>query len=292
MEPFVLSRPQVQLEPVILTSPHSGRYYPAEFLAASRLDALAIRRSEDSFVEELFGCGPELGLPLLAATLPRAYCDLNREPWELDPDMFEDSLPDYVNVASARVSSGLGTIARIVATGEAIYRRKLRFAEAQARILNCWQPYHTALQGLIESTGENFGASLVIDCHSMPRSLPFGSSSKSVDVVLGDGYGTSCSPGITAFVEASLIGLGFTVRRNDPYAGGYITRHYGQPRRQVHILQIELARSLYMDERSMEKNGNFATISRRLKQFLSALVASARRLLSTDGSWNFASAAE
>jgi N-formylglutamate deformylase len=292
MDPFVLSSPPVQLEPVVLTSPHSGRYYPADFLAASRLDALAIRRSEDSFVEELFGFGPELGLPLLAATLPRAYCDLNREPWELDPDMFEDSLPDYVNVGSARVSSGLGTLARIVATGETIYRRKLRFAEAQARVLHCWQPYHTALQGLIESTGEAFGACLVIDCHSMPKAAPAGRHSKSVDVVLGDGYGTSCAPSITAFVEASLTGLGFTVRRNDPYAGGYITRHYGQPRRKVHILQIELARSLYMDERVMEKTGDFAALSRRMRQFLSSLVGSARSLLSMDGNWDFAPAAE
>jgi N-formylglutamate amidohydrolase len=292
MEPFVLSRPEVQLEPVILTSPHSGRYYPPDFLAASRLDALAIRRSEDSFVEELFGFGPELGLPLLAATLPRAYCDLNREPWELDPDMFEDRLPDYVNVASARVHSGLGTIARIVATGESIYRRKLRFAEAQTRILDCWQPYHAALQGLIESTGEAFGACIVIDCHSMPRAMPFKSGAKCVDVVLGDGYGTSCAPNITAFVEACLTGLGLTVRRNDPYAGGYITRHYGQPRRNVHILQIELARSLYMDERIIEKNRNFAALSQSLRQFLCALVGSARFLLSADGSWDLAPAAE
>jgi N-formylglutamate amidohydrolase len=292
MEAFVLNSPPVQLEPVILTSPHSGRYYPPEFLAASRLDAVAIRRSEDSFVEELFGFAPQLGVPLLAATLPRAFCDLNREPWELDPDMFEDSLPDYVNVASARVSSGLGTIARIVATGEAIYRRKLRFADAQTRILNCWQPYHTALQGLIESTGEKFGACLVIDCHSMPRAMPLRSGSKNVDVVLGDGYGTSCAPNITAFVEASLSELGLTVRRNDPYAGGYITRHYGQPRRKVHILQIELARSLYMDERAMEKNANFAALSGRLKQFLSSLAGSAKGLLATDGSWSLAPAAE
>jgi len=291
-EPFVLSLPRPQLAPVILTSPHSGRHYAPEFLAASRLDALAIRRSEDSFVEELFGFGPELGLPLLAATLPRAFCDLNREPWELDPDMFEDRLPDYVNVTSARVSAGLGTIARIVATGEAIYRRKLRFAEAQARVQGCWQPYHTALQGLIETTRETFGACLVIDCHSMPRSAPPGVGTRNVDVVLGDGYGTSCAPGITAFVEASLTGLGLTVRRNDPYAGGYITRHYGQPRRQVHILQIELARSLYMDERMMVKNANFAALNRCMRQFLSALAESAGFLLSPDGRWDLAPAAE
>jgi len=291
-EPFVLTRPPVQLAPVILTSPHSGRYYPADFLAASRLDALAIRRSEDSFVDELFCSGPQLGMPLLAATLPRAYCDLNREAWELDPDMFEDSLPAYVNVASARVTSGLGTIARIVATGEAIYRRKLRFAEAQARITQCWQPYHAMLQALIERTGAAFGTCLVIDCHSMPRSAPVGAGSRAVDVVLGDGYGTSCAPNVTAFVESSLIELGFTVRRNDPYAGGYITRHYGQPRNKVHILQIELARSLYMNERAMEKTVNFAAVAEQLRQFLAALAKSAALLMPVDGSWDLAPAAE
>jgi N-formylglutamate deformylase len=292
IEPFVLTGPPVQLAPVILTSPHSGRHYPDDFLAASRLDALAIRRSEDSFVEELFCAGPQLGMPLLSATLPRAYCDLNREAWELDPDMFEDSLPDYVNVTSARVCSGLGTIARIVATGEAIYRRKLRFAEAQARISQCWQPYHAMLQALIARTGAQFGAALVIDCHSMPRAAPLGPGAKAVDVVLGDGYGTSCAPNVTAFVESSLIELGFTVRRNDPYAGGYITRHYGQPRNKVHILQIELARSLYMNERAMEKTANFAAVAERLRQFLTALARTSARLMPVDGAWDLAPAAE
>lgn len=292
IEPFVLTKPPVQLAPVVLTSPHSGRHYPADFLAASRLDALAIRRSEDSFVEELFCSGPHLGMPLLAATLPRAFCDLNREAWELDPSMFEDSLPDYVNVTSARVSSGLGTIARIVATGEAIYRRKLRFADAQTRIAQCWQPYHAMLQALIERTGESFGACLVIDCHSMPRSAPIGPSSRAVDIVLGDGYGTSCAPNVTAFVESCLMDLGFTVRRNDPYAGGYITRHYGQPRSRVHILQIELARSLYMNERAMEKTANFAAVAERLRQFLAALANASGLLMPIDGSWDLAPAAE
>jgi N-formylglutamate amidohydrolase len=278
-QPFVLAVPQTQRAPVVLTSPHSGRCYTDDFLAASRLSSLAIRRSEDSFVEELFESGPELGVPLLAAMFPRAYCDPNREAWELDPDMFEDTLPDHVNATSPRVSAGLGTIARIVATGETIYRRKLRFAEAEHRIASCWQPYHVALQTLIDTTSRAFGVCLVIDCHSMPKPSPSGQAAQSADIVLGDGYGTTCSPQITAFIETKLRRLGFTVRRNDPYAGGYITRHYGRPRYNVHVLQIELARSLYMDERMIKKSENFADLTVQLREFLASLIEVASFLL-------------
>jgi len=294
-EPYQLTAPATRLVPVILTSPHSGRCYSKAFLAASRLNALAIRRSEDSFVEELFGAGPELGMTLLAATFPRAYCDANREAWELDPAMFEDRLPDYVNSASPRVAMGLGTIARIVATGETIYRRRLLFAEAQQRVSHCWQPFHTMLQSQIEATRQEFGACLVIDCHSMPRAAPEGAPGRHANIILGDGYGTACTPKVTAFVESALQRLGFTVGRNDPYAGGHITRHYGQPRNHVHVLQIEVARSLYMDERRIEKLPEFGAVRDRLREFLASLAEAARFLLPVNGSdrdWGMASAAE
>ena len=148
-EPFVVLMPSRQTAPIVFASPHSGRTYPEAFLAESRLDPITIRRSEDSFVEELFGAAPLAGCPLIHALFPRAWCDVNREPWELDPAMFDTPLPDFVNAASPRVGAGLGTIARVVATGEAIYRRKLRFAEAESRIAGCWRPYHVALAGLI-----------------------------------------------------------------------------------------------------------------------------------------------
>src|ERR1700686_42300 len=222
--PFLLRKPLRQTAAVVLTSPHSGRQYGADFLAASRLDSTAIRRSEDSFVDELFAAGPGLGVPLLAAQFPRAYCDVNREPWELDPAMFTDKLPDYVNTASPRVHAGLGTIARIVGTGEPIYAGKLRFAEAQRRIQTCWQPFHDALSALIDETLARFGTCLVIDCHSMPT-IP-GRHAARADVILGDGHGTSCAPEWTNYMEAIFTGLGLNVRRNDPYAGGYITRNY------------------------------------------------------------------
>ncbi len=277
-QPLILSMPDPQRAPIVLTSPHSGRVYPPEFLALSRLDATAIRRSEDSFVDEIFGAGPAMGVPMLAAAFPRAYCDVNREAWELDPAMFQDTLPDYVNAASPRVLAGLGTIARIVGTGEPIYRHKMLFAEAEARIAGCWQPYHAALQDLIERTTRKFGMCLVIDCHSMP-SAPGQRSQRTPDVVLGDVHGTSCSPQMTGFIETKLTRLGLRVRRNDPYAGGFITRHYGRPRDNVHVLQIELLRSLYMDEARFEKSVRFDELSAVMARLLSALADVARVLL-------------
>lgn len=250
--PFVLHRPARQRAPIVLASPHSGRNYPAEFVAESRLDSLTLRRSEDSFVEELFGTGPERGIPLLAATFPRVYLDVNREPWELDPAMFEGPLPDWVNSASPRVGAGLGTIARVVASGEPVYRRRLPFEAAAERVRDLWQPYHAALSGLIAETVEAFGACLLLDCHSMP-SLPAEKGARAADMILGDAHGTAAAPRATRVVEEALTDLGYRVRRNDPYAGGYVTRHYGRPRDRVHAIQIEVARGLYMDERHIER---------------------------------------
>ena len=182
-EPFVIYAPGVPSAPLVLASPHSGRDYSAEFLAASRLDPLGLRRSEDSFVDELLADGPALGVPLLAANFPRAWCDPNREAWELDAGMFVDDLPHWVNSNSPRVGAGLGTIARIVSSGEAIYRRKLLFAEAEDRVRTCWRPYHDALAGLIGEAKAAFGTCLLIDCHSMPTA-----SRGSTDIILGDAH--------------------------------------------------------------------------------------------------------
>jgi N-formylglutamate deformylase len=280
ISPFTLLRPQRQSAALVLTSPHSGRYYGGEFLAQARLDAQAIRRSEDSYVEELFGAAPALGLPLLAAEFPRAWCDANREPWELDPGMFADELPDYVNRHSPRVAAGLGTIARIVGTGEPIYARKLSFADAQARVRTCWQPFHEALAGLIEETQAEFGHCLVLDCHSMPT--PPGRSANRPDIVLGDGHGTSCTQAWTAYIESLLTGYGFSVRRNDPYAGGFITRHYGRPREGVQVVQLEVARGLYMHERQFARNARFVLVQERLSGFLRDM-ADAMRLWGAAG---------
>jgi N-formylglutamate amidohydrolase len=249
--PYLLTRPARQTVPLVFASPHSGRLYPAAFVAAARLDPVALRKSEDGFVDELFAAAPEHGAPLLAATFPRVFCDVNREPWELDPGMFDGPLPAWVNTASPRVGAGLGTIARVVATGESVYRHKLTFAEAEDRIRRFWQPYHAALAALIAETRAEFGYCLLIDCHSMPTHPAQAASPP--DFVLGDAHGTACAPRATRMAEEALLQLGYRVRRNDPYAGGYVTRHYGRPREGVHALQVEIARPLYMDEQRIER---------------------------------------
>ncbi len=278
--PYSVLAPARQTVPLIFASPHSGRDYAPAFLDAARLDAASLRRSEDSYVEELFAAAPEYGAPLLCAHFPRAFCDPNREAWELDPAMFDDPLPSWVNTTSPRVGAGLGTIARVVASGETIYRGKLRFAEAQARVQDCWQPYHDALTALIAATAKSFGACLLIDCHSMPTSQPPASAMRGPDIVLGDAHGTACNPRITQFVEQALTGLGYTVRRNDPYAGGYVTRHYGRPREHVHALQIEIARGLYMDEVTMEKRPGFSRLQSDLRTVVATLAQAVPQLLS------------
>ncbi len=268
--PINLRRPVRQLAGIVITSPHSGRRYPQEFVAASRLNAETIRGSEDSFVDELLAMAPALGLPLLSAEFPRAWCDVNREPWELDPAMFVDPLPDYVNTTSPRVAVGLGTIARIVGTGEPIYSRKLLFEEAKDRVETCWRPFHEALAGLIDESLKAFGYCFVLDCHSMPT--PFSRPGGRPDIILGDGHGTSCYSAWTKHVEMVFKAQGLSVLRNDPYAGGFITRHYGCPNRNVQVMQIEIARNLYMNERQFTRKPSFEVMSHRMAEFIRQVI--------------------
>ena len=263
-----------QTSPLVLASPHSGTHYPADLLAASRLDPLSLRRSEDSYVDEIFGAAPGLGAPLLKAHFARAYLDPNREPFELDPAMFEDALPDFVNRHSPRVRVGLGTIARVVASGEEIYARKLRFAEAAQRIERLYRPYHRALAQLVEATRNRFGYYLLLDCHSMPSTtLPprAGLGRGRVDIVLGDCHGTSCDPIVADTAQRVLMDKGYAVVRNAPYAGGFTTTHYGKPGEGGHCLQIEIGRGLYMDERSYERKAFFAQLARDMRDLTLAL---------------------
>jgi N-formylglutamate amidohydrolase len=275
LEPaFLIERPKRQTLPFVFASPHSGAYYPDSFIAASRLDPVTLRRSEDAFVDDLFGAAPLNGAPLLKATFPRAYVDPNREAWELDPRMFEDRLPPYVNTKSARVFAGLGTVARVVSNGEEIYNRKLAFAEVHARIEALYEPYHAALRGLIEETRIEFGHCILVDCHSMPSvggPMDNDPGTQRVDFVLGNNHGATCHPRLIQFVEAVLAEAGYTVRLNNPYSGGFTTRHYGQPRRGIQTLQIEVNRALYMDEIAIEKSTGFASLQANLTRLVEAL---------------------
>ena len=263
-----------QTVPLVLASPHSGTSYPPEFIAASRLDPISLRRSEDAYVDELFGAAPMLGAPMVKANFARAYLDPNREPYELDPGMFEDLLPDFVNCQSPRVRVGLGTIARVVASGEEIYARKLRFDEAQQRIDRLYRPYHRSLRQVLEATRSRFGFFLLLDCHSMPSTtLPAirGTQRGRVDIVLGDCHGTSCDPVVAETAHSFLSDKGYSVVRNAPYAGGFTTTHYGRPEEGGHCLQIEVGRGLYMDERSYVRKPFFARLAADMRDLAAAL---------------------
>jgi N-formylglutamate amidohydrolase len=266
-----LQRPAVQSLPLVLASPHSGAQYPADFLAASQLDPLALRRSEDSFVDELFAAAPHLGAPLLSARFPRAYVDVNREAYELDPSMFCEALPKFVNAGSPRVRMGLGTIARLVASGEEIYAEKLRFAEVQHRIERHYLPYHQVLRRLVEETDALFGGYLLIDCHSMPSGVGSGCGRTWADIVLGDCHGGACGAEILEAARCFLAERGFTVAINTPYAGGFTTDHYGRPNRNRHALQIEINRALYMNEQSYRRKPYFLRLARELSELVAHL---------------------
>jgi N-formylglutamate amidohydrolase len=271
--PFLVTEPQGQTIPFVFNVPHAGAVYPASFLAASRLDAMALRRSEDAFVDELFAPAVGLGAPLMAACFPRAFLDLNREPYELDSRMFDGRLPPFANTRSMRVAGGLGTIPRIVADGQEIYHSRLPIDEALHRIEWLYKPYHRNLRQLVRRTADLFGHAILIDCHSMPSSSVSRDDGTRADIVLGDRYGTSCASLLIELVEAALRGRGYTVVRNKPYAGGFITEHYGEPALGRHALQVEINRSLYMDERSLEKKPGFATLTDDMFQAFTQVIA-------------------
>ncbi len=264
--PFRLERPARQRVPFVFASPHSGRSYPDSLLARTRLDATTLRRSEDAFVDELFAGAIDMGAPLLAAQFPRAFLDVNRGPAELDVGMFDSALGVPVDAPSARVTAGLGVIPRIVRDGAEIYRGKLKSGEADARLEQLYRPYHRALAALMEETRAQFGMAILIDCHSMPSALSV------PDIVLGDRYGASAAPALTAHAEAAFLRAGFSVARNSPYAGGHSTVLYGRVGSGWHALQIEINRALYLDEERIAKRPTFDMLRVRLMRAMQALV--------------------
>ncbi|MDB5367505.1 MAG: putative N-formylglutamate amidohydrolase [Rhodospirillales bacterium] len=262
-----------QRVPVVLASAHSGSAYGAEFLERTRVPLASLRQAEDAFVDRLFmPASTAIGAPLLRATFPRAMVDANREPFELDPAMFVEDLPAYVNSSSPRVAAGLGVVPRMVGDGEEIYGERLHFAEALARIDRLYLPYHAALTRLVERTVAKFGVCLLIDCHSMPSVVAGMPDDKNgVDFVLGDLHGTSCDPRVSETALRALRRSGRRAERNAPYAGGFVTRHYGQPANGVHVLQVEIARGLYMDETAVEPNQGFDGLARELVGLVGSL---------------------
>lgn len=271
--PFEIYGPAVQRVPFILNSPHSGRNYTDAFMTKVQLSDFAIRKSEDFLVDELFGSGIAIGLPMLVANFPRAFLDVNREPYELDPKMFDGQLPDYVNTQSVRVSTGLGTIAKIVADREEIYHSPISVEDALERIENIYKPYHACLRRILAQTHVKFGFAVLLDCHSMPSAHHGSPFERRPDFVIGDRFGSSCSEELTLCLRDNLKAMGYKVVLNKPYAGGFITQHYGRPDSGLHAVQIEINRGLYMDESSMQKSENFEKLADDIRQLLNIVVS-------------------
>src|SRR5215217_1127063 len=264
--PFLVHEPPGrQRSPFIFNAPHAGVIYPHAFLAASRLDALTLRRSEDAFVDRLFAGVLSLGAPLMTACFPRAYLDVNREPYELDPRMFDGRLPSFANTRSMRVAGGLGTVARVVGDAQEIYGQRIPVDGAIRRIEALYKPYHRALRRLFSRVHRDFGAAVLVDCHSMPSMAGAKDERPRADIVLGDRYGTSCAPVMAETIEATLRGQGYIVGRNKPYAGGFITEHYGNPAVGLHAIQLEINRALYMDERRFERSASLVRLAADLE---------------------------
>ena len=276
---YRLTRPSRQETSVIFASPHSGRDYPAEFLAASQLNTAQLRSSEDAYVDRLFARAPLYGAPLLCALAPRAYVDLNRAADELDPAVIEGLDRAAHN---PRISSGLGVIPRVVAGGRAIYRGKISPADAQRRLDHYWHPYHQALHSLMTHTHDSFGEVILIDCHSMPHEAIDTHARPDLpkpDVVLGDRFGAAAARDVVDQIEAIFVAAGFRVARNAPFAGAYIAQHYGRPLLRKHVVQVEIDRSLYLDEARVEPSPKFGAMSMRLNQVVAEIAQIGRRTL-------------
>ena len=276
---YRLTRPIRQETAVVFSSPHSGREYPADFIAASVLGAAQLRSSEDAFVDELFAAAARFGAPLLAARLPRAFVDLNRAPDEFDPALIEGA-PRLAH--NPRVSSGLGVIPRVVAGGRSIYRGKLARHEAEQRVAEVWHPFHAALRRLMTETHARFGEAILIDCHSMPHEAieaHIRPGQLRPDVVLGDRYGAAAAPWIIDQVEAAFRSAGLRTSRNSPFAGAYIAQAYGRPSSGHHVVQVEIDRALYMDEARVLPRPDFAEFRARLLPVVAELAAIGRTAL-------------
>ncbi len=276
---FRLTKPARQETSVIFASPHSGRDYPADFLAASQLDTLQLRSSEDAYVDRLIARAPMFGAPLLCALAPRAYIDLNRASDELDPAVIAGIDRMALN---PRISSGLGVIPRVVAGGKAIYAGKITHAEAACRLNRHWHPYHDALKALIDETHAKFGEAILIDVHSMPHEAIDAHArpgNPRPEVVLGDRFGAAAGRDVVDRVEAAFATAGFRTARNSPFAGAFIAQHYGRPLTQRHVVQIEIDRALYLDEAKVEPGAGFASFSVRMNRVMAEIASIGRRSL-------------
>jgi len=272
--PFDIIRPAGAEIPLVLDSPHSGTHYPEDFRPAVPLELL--RQAEDSFVDELYACGPPLGATLIAARFPRSYIDPNRSLLDIDTSLLDAPWPGPA-AASRKTQLGVGLIWRVLDTGEPIYARRLSVAEVKQRIVRYHQPYQRAVREALDRVHEHFGAVFHLNLHSMPavssNISEEGPGVSRADFVLGDRDGTTCEGEFTALVAETLRAMGYDVKINNPYKGVELVRAFSDPGAQRHSLQIEVNRRIYMDERTREKTPGFGELQANLARLLAALAA-------------------
>jgi N-formylglutamate amidohydrolase len=247
---------------------HSGRYYPPEMLAITRLEPLSLRRSEDAFVDLLLADAPDQGADLIINQFARAFVDVNRCETEIDPWLVGDGKGELPRQISDRVKAGLGVIPRTVGDNIAIYNGRLSALQAFARLDEVYQPWHSVLEARMTAARLRAGNALLLDCHSMPSDA---SGDPTVDIVLGDRFGASCAPAFTAAALTCLRESGFRVGRNDPYAGGYSTMRHSRILEGNHALQIEINRSLYMVEGAFTQRVNFGLVKAAMATLVACL---------------------
>ena len=268
---YDLTRPAQWVGGMIVASPHSGRVYPDWFLAGSVLGRRDLRSSEDAFVDRLIAGAPGLGAVTLTARMPRCLVDLNRAPDEIDPAVVRGVARHPLN---QRTLAGLGVIPRVVAQGRLIHARPIERAEADRRIAAYWRPYHVALAALIAEALDRFGQAVLIDMHSMPHDAIAHVKGPRPDIVLGNRHGLSASAPVTEIIASAFQDQGWAVRRNSPFAGAHICAAYGRPSRNCHAVQIEIDRSLYMDEAALRPLPVFDAFTARIEAAIAQIAAS------------------
>ena len=267
LTPLKVDYPRNTAIPVLVSSPHSGRYYPPDFLNSASLSLDDLQRIEDRFMDQLLEDAPDFGATLLSANFSRAWCDVNRDWREVDPGMFVPPPPEDEVLLSAKVQTGFGVIPRCISQGRQIYGHSLELSELRKRIATAWLPYHETLNALLEEIRLRFGYAILLDMHSMPK-LPY---TRSCDIVLGDVHGKSCDEEIVKKIELIIKNINYSIRRNIPYSGGYITQHYGRPERKIHVVQIEICRSLYLNSATLQPGSGFMETQKKMRHLIAAL---------------------
>ena len=251
--------------PIVLSSPHSGQFFPKGFLEKTKLSAFELRDSEDIYVTELIKAASNTGIPLISANIHRTFVDLNRDKIEIDDSMYFDKKKSTEGHNSRRCRVGLGVIHRVVSQHKKIYDGLISYAQIQERIKYAYDPYHKRLNQLIEKVRKKFGFCLLIDCHSMPEKIcHIMNEEKMVDFCLGNLFDESCSEKITHKLQKTLEAYKWRVELNRPYAGAFVTLNYCQPRKKIFTLHFEINKSVYADENTLEKNINFQHVSSRI----------------------------